>query len=82
MGKVGGMDKTQGVGGGREIKGEEGRGCRWGASCLASLGGTCLWRGAAGNHYRGDDNGAGKGSGMDNKFVDLANVRRKETRED
>jgi hypothetical protein len=83
MGKGGGgMDKTQGVGGGREIKREEGRGCQWGALCLASSGGTRSWRGAAGDCYRGGDNGDNKGGGTDKKLVDLANVRRKETRED
>ncbi len=41
MGKGGGgMDKKQGVEGGHKIKGEEGWGWRWGASCLALLGGT------------------------------------------
>jgi hypothetical protein len=41
MGKGGGgMDKTQGVGGGCKIKGEERRGLQWGALCLVSLGGT------------------------------------------
>ncbi len=74
MGKGGGgTDKTQGVGGGRKIKGEEGRGCRWVASCLASLGGTCSWRGAVGNRYHGGDNGNSKGSGMDKKLADLTN---------
>ncbi len=83
MGKGGGgPDKMQGVGGGREIKGEEGRGCQWGALCLALLGGTCSWRGAAGDCYCGGDNGNGKGGGMDKKLVDLANVWQKETRED
>jgi hypothetical protein len=32
---------------GRKIEGEGGAGWQWGASCLASLGGTCSWRGAA-----------------------------------
>jgi hypothetical protein len=41
-----------------------------------------LWRGAAGDHYRGGDNGNGKGGGTDKKLADLANVQRKETRED
>ncbi len=76
------MDEMQGVGGGCEIKGEEGRGCQWGSSCSALLGGTCLWRGAAGNGYCGGDNGNGEGDGTDKKLADLANVHRKETRED
>ncbi len=41
-----------------------------------------MWRGAAGNHDRGGDNGDGKGSGTDEKLADLPNVRQKETRED
>jgi hypothetical protein len=82
MGKGGGgTDKTQGVGGGRKIKGEEGRGCQWGASCLALSGGTSSWRGAAGNCYHGGDNGNSEGSGTEKKLADLANVRWKETRE-
>ena len=36
----------------------------------------------AGNRYRGGDNGNGEGSGTDKKLADLANVWRKETRED
>jgi hypothetical protein len=81
MGKGGGgTDETRGVGGGSEIKGEEGQGCRWGASCLALSGGTRSWRGAAGDCYCGDDNGEGEGGGTDKKLADLANVRRKETR--
>ncbi len=80
MGKGGGgTDDMQVVGGGREIRGEEGQGCRWGASCLASLGGTRSWRGAVGDRYRGGDNGDGEGGGTDKKLADLANVRRKET---
>ncbi len=83
MGKGGeGTDKMQGVGGGRKIKGEEGWGWRWGASCLVSLGGTCLWRGTAGNCNRGGGNGVGEGGGMDKKLADLANKQQKETRED
>jgi hypothetical protein len=39
-------------------------------------------RGVAGNLYCGGDNGNGEGSGTDKKLADLANVRRKETRED
>jgi hypothetical protein len=49
---------------------------------LASSGGTCSWRGVADNHYHGSDSGNGKGSGMDKKLADLANVQRKEMRED
>jgi hypothetical protein len=83
MGKGGGgTDKTQGVGGGCKIKGEEGQGWQWGASCLALFGGTCSWRGAAGDCSHGGDKGNGKGGGMDKKLADLANVRRKETSED
>jgi hypothetical protein len=83
MGKGGGgTDETQGVGGGCEIKGEEGRGCQWGASRSASLGGNRSWRGVAGDRYCCGDNGDGKGGGTDKKLVDLAIVRRKETRED
>ncbi len=41
-----------------------------------------MWRGAAGDRYHGGDNGNGKGSGMDKKLADLANVRQKEMRED
>jgi hypothetical protein len=41
-----------------------------------------LWRGVAGNCYPGSDNSNGKGSGMDKKLADLANVWLKETRED
>ncbi len=74
------MDETGGVGGGCKIKGEEGRGCRWGDLCSALLGGTHLWRGAVGDRYRGSDNGDGKGGGMDKKLADLANVQRKKTR--
>jgi hypothetical protein len=70
MGKGGGgTDKTRGVGGGREIKGEEGRGCRWVSSCSASSGGTRSWRGAAGDRYRGGDNGDGEGGGTDKKLA-------------
>jgi hypothetical protein len=37
----------------------------------------------AGDHYRGNDNGNGKGGGMDKKLADLANVRwKQDTRED
>jgi hypothetical protein len=43
-------------------------------------GGTCLLRGAVGNC--GGGNGNSKGSGMDEKLGDLANMRQKETRED
>jgi hypothetical protein len=83
MGKGGGgTDETQGVGGGCKIKGEEGQGCQWGASCLALSGRTCSWRGVAGNRYRGGDNGNGEGSGTDKKLADLANVQQKEMRED
>jgi hypothetical protein len=85
MGKEGGgTDETRGVGEGREIKGEEGRGWRWGALCSVSSGGTRSWRGAAGHHDRGGGNGVGvgEGGGTDKKLADLANVRRKETRED
>ncbi len=83
MGKGGGgMDETQGVGGGRKIKGEEGRGWQWGALCLVLLGGTCLWRGAVGDRDHGGGSGVGKGSGTDKKLTDLANVWQKETRED
>ncbi len=85
MGKrEGGTDETRGVGGGCKIKGEEGRGWRWGALCLVPLGGTCSWRGAAGdrNWGGGDGNGVGEGGGTDEKLADLANLRRKETRED
>jgi hypothetical protein len=53
-----------------------------GASCLASLGGTHSWRGAAGDRYHGGDNGNGKGGGTEKKLANLANVQRKETRED
>ncbi len=35
-----------------------------------------------GNCYRGGDNCNGKGSSMDKKLEDLANMRRKETRKD
>ncbi len=81
MGKGGGgTDKKQGVEGGREIEGEEGRGWQWGASCLALLGGTWPWRGAAGDQDRSGGNS--KGSGTYKKLADLANVRRKEMRED
>ncbi len=76
------MDEMRGVGGGRKIKGEEGRGCQQGALCLASLGGTRLWRGAVGDCYCGGENSDGKGGGTDKKLADLANVRRKEMRED
>ncbi len=38
----GGTDKTWGVGGGRKIKGGEGQGWQWGASCLALLGETLM----------------------------------------
>jgi hypothetical protein len=31
---------------GHKIEGEGGAGWRWGATCLASLGGTCSWIGA------------------------------------
>ncbi len=48
---------------------------------MASLGGTCLWRGAAGNRYCGGDNSNNKGGGTDKKLADLANVQQKETRE-
>jgi hypothetical protein len=83
MGKGGGgTDETQGVGGGYKIKGEEGRGCRWGASCSALLGGTSLWRGAVGDCYCSGDNSNGEGSGMNKKLADLANVGQEETRED
>jgi hypothetical protein len=83
MGKGGGgMDMTQGVGGGGEIKREEGQEWQWGALCLVLLGGTCSWRGAAGNRDRGGGNSISKGGGTDKKLVDLAYVRRKETRED
>jgi hypothetical protein len=83
MGKGGGgTDETQRVGGGCEIKGEEGPGWQWGASCSASLGGTCSWRGAAGDCDRGSDNGNNESGGTDKKLADLANVRQKETRED
>ncbi len=83
MGKGGGgTGKTQGVGGGCKIKGEEGQGWQWGASCLASIGVACSWRGAGGNCNRGGDNGSSEGGGMDKKLADLANVQRKETRED
>ncbi len=78
----GGTDETQGVGGGYKIKGEEGRGCRWGASCLTLSGGTHSWRGTASNCYRGSDNSDGKGGGTDKKLADIDNVWRKETRED
>jgi hypothetical protein len=74
--------KRQGVGGGCKIEGEEGLGCRWGALCLTSLGGTCSWRGAADDHYCGGDNGYGEGGCTEKKLADLANMRRKETRED
>ncbi len=83
MGKGGGgTDEKRGVGGGREIKGEEGRGWRWrwGASCSASSGVTRSSRGAAGDRDRGG--GDGEGGGTDEKLADLTNVRRKETRED
>ncbi len=64
MGKGGGgMDEMRGVGGGRKIRGEERQGCQWGASCLASLGGTCSWRGVASNCNCGGDNGNDKGGG-------------------
>jgi hypothetical protein len=76
------MDKTRGVAGGHKIKREEGWGWRWGASCLASLGRTCSWRGTAGNCYCSGDKGNNKGGSMDKKLADLANMRRKETRED
>ena len=83
MGKGGGgMDKTQGVGRGRKIKGEEGRGWQWGALCLVSLGGTCLWRGAVGDCNHGGGDSVGKGGGTDKKLADLANVRRNKKRED
>jgi hypothetical protein len=49
---------------------------------LASLGGTHSWRGVAGDRNCGGDNGDGKGGGIDEKLVDLANVWQKETRED
>jgi hypothetical protein len=35
-----------------------------------------------GDRYCGGDNGNDKGGGTDKKLADLANVRRKETRED
>ncbi len=41
-----------------------------------------MWRGAAGNCYRDGDNGNGKGGNTDKKLADLANVRRKEMRDD
>ncbi len=41
-----------------------------------------MWKGVAGDCYRGGDNGNGKGGGTDKKLADLANVQRKETRED
>ncbi len=82
MGKGGGgMGKTQGVGGGHKIKGEEGRGWQWGASCLASTGGTCSQRGVAGDCNCGGDNGNSEGGSMDKKLANLANMQWKETRE-
>jgi hypothetical protein len=54
MGKGGGgMEEMRGVGRGRKIKGEEGWGWQWGAFCSVLSGGTCLLRGAAGDHDRG-----------------------------
>jgi hypothetical protein len=45
---VGGMDyETQGGGGGRKIKGEEGWDSNGGAPCLVLSGGTCSCRGVA-----------------------------------
>jgi hypothetical protein len=83
MGKGGGgTDKMQGVGGGRKIKGEEGQGWQLGAFCLVLLGGTRSWRGVAGNHDHGSGDGVSKSGGTDKKLADLANVWRKETRED
>jgi hypothetical protein len=83
MGKGGiGTNETRGVGGGREIKEEEGWGWQRGASCLVSLGGTHSWRGAAGNQDRGSGKDVGEGGGTDEKLADLVNVWRKETRED
>jgi hypothetical protein len=49
---------------------------------LALLRGTCSWKGAAGDCYCGGDNGNGEGGGTDKKLADLANMQRKETRED
>ncbi len=46
------------------------------------LGGTCSWREAAGTCYCGGDNSNDEGGGTDKKLADLANVRRKEMRED
>jgi hypothetical protein len=61
MGKEGGgMDKMQGLGGGGKIKGGEGQGWRWGASCSVLSGGTHSWRGVAGDRDRGGGNGVGK----------------------
>jgi hypothetical protein len=77
-----GTDKTQGVGGGCKIKGEEGQGCQWRALCLALPGGTRSWRGTAGDCYRGGGDGNDEGGSTDKKLADLANVRQKETRED
>jgi hypothetical protein len=83
MGKGGGgMDETRGVGGGRKIKGEEGRGWQWGALCSVLSGGTRSWRGAAVDRNCGGGSGVGEGGGTDEKLADLANVRRKETRKD
>jgi hypothetical protein len=61
MGKGGGgTDETRGLGGGREIKGEDGRGWRWGALGSVSSGGTRWWRGAAGDSGGGDGVSVGR----------------------
>jgi hypothetical protein len=53
-----------------------------GSLVLGVSGGTCLWRGAAGDPDHGSGGGIGKGGGTDEKLPDLANVQQKETRED
>jgi hypothetical protein len=63
-------------------QGRGGAGISMGSLGLASLGGTCSWRGAAGDCYRDGDSGNGEGGGKNKKLADLANVWRKETRED
>jgi hypothetical protein len=72
MGKGGGgTEQTRGVGGGCKIKGEVGRGWQWGALCLVSLGGTCLWRGGAEDCNHGGGSGISKCGGVDEKLAVL-----------
>jgi hypothetical protein len=75
MGKGGGgTDKMQGLGGECKIKGEERWGWQWGALCWVLLGGTCSWRGAAGNCNCGSGDGVGEDDGTDEKLADFVNV--------